>query len=380
MKEGDVYTMETIEKLTKEGIRNIPPYIPGNTSESVKEKYHLDHVLKLASNENQYGCSPKALEAMGKTVAKANIYPDPFCMGLRRKLGRKYGFDDSGDNVIISAGASGILLLLGEVFVCDGDEVVFCDPTFGAYASAATRNNGKAVACPLTPDQKFDLEAMKAAVTDRTKLVFICNPNNPTGTAVDSSELRAFIRSMPKHVITVVDEAYIEFATDPAVESMISEIDEDTNLIVVRTFSKIYGLAGERIGYSLMNKKLHAILQKATSVFVVGRTSLAGAMAALDDDSFLASTRAGIREGREYLTRELTALGWKVWESHTNFLYADSRLDTKALAAELEKKGLIIRGNFRYSRITVGTMEQNREMIDIIKATIAEGSVPPAQP
>src|SRR5699024_2761289 len=102
--------METIELLTKEGIRNIPPYIPGNTSESVKEKYHLDHVLKLASNENQYGCSPKALEAMGKAVAEANIYPDPFCMGLRRKLGKKYGFDDSGDNVIISAGASGILL------------------------------------------------------------------------------------------------------------------------------------------------------------------------------------------------------------------------------------------------------------------------------
>ena len=372
--------METIELLTKEGIRNIPPYIPGNTSESVKEKYHLDHVLKLASNENQYGCSPKALEAMGKTVAEANIYPDPFCMGLRRKLGKKYGFDDSGDNVIISAGASGILLLLGEVFVCDGDEVVFCDPTFGAYASAATRNNGKAVACPLTPDQKFDLKAMKAAVTDKTKLVFICNPNNPTGTAVDSSELRAFIHSMPKHVITVVDEAYIEFATDPAVESMISEIDEDTNLIVVRTFSKIYGLAGERIGYSLMNKKLHSVLQKATSVFVVGRTALAGAMAALDDDSFIASTREGIREGREYLTRELTAMGWKVWESHTNFLYADSHLNTKVLAAELEKKGLIIRGNFRYSRITVGTMEQNREMIDIIKATVAEGNVPPAQP
>ena len=125
----------------------------------MKEKYHLDHVLKLASNENQYGCSPKALEAMGKTVGRGQYLPDPFCMGLRRKLGKKYGFDDSGDNVIISAGASGILLLLGEVFVCDGDEVVFCDPTFGAYASAATRNNGKAVACPLTPDQKFDLKA-----------------------------------------------------------------------------------------------------------------------------------------------------------------------------------------------------------------------------
>ncbi len=372
--------MDKIEQLIKEGIRNIPPYIPGNTSESVKEKYHLDHVLKLASNENQYGCSPKAREAMLQAVTESNIYPDPFCMQLRKKLGVKFGFDDSGDNVIISAGASGILLLLGEVFVCGGDEVVFCEPTFGAYASAATRNNGKPVACPLTPDQKFDLKAMEQAVTEKTKLVFICNPNNPSGTAVDSGELRAFLHRLPKHVIAVVDEAYIEFATDPAVQSMIPEISEDLNLIVVRTFSKIYGLAGERIGYSLMNKKLHAVLQKATSVFVVGRTALAGAMAALDDDDFLVSTREGIREGRDYLTQELTAMGWQVWESHTNFLYADSHLNTKLLAQELEKKGLIIRGNFRYSRITVGTMEQNREMIAIIKETVARGRVPAAQP
>ena len=131
---------------------------------------------------------------------------------------------------------------------------------------------------------------------------------------------------------------------------MVSEIDEDTNLIVVRTFSKIYGLAGERIGYSLMNKKLHGVLQKATSVFVVGRTALAGAMAALDDDSFLASTREGIREGRGIPHPRAHRHGLKVWESHTNFLYADSHLNTKALAAELEKKGLIIRGNFRYSQ------------------------------
>lgn len=371
--------MNEIESLTKEGIRRIPAYIPGNTSESVKEKYHLDHVLKLASNENQYGVSPMAQKAMLEAVTQANIYPDPFCMQLRKKLGSRFGFDESGDNVIISGGASGILLLLGEVFVCDGDEVVFCDPTFGAYAGACRRNNGKVISLPLTKDLKFDLKAMEAAVTDKTKLVFICNPNNPTGTAVDSGELRSFIHRMPKHVITVVDEAYIEFATDPAVQSMVSEIDEETNLIVVRTFSKIFGLAGERIGYSFMNKKLHGILQKATSVFVASKAALAGAMAALDDEEFITSTREGIREGREYLTRELTDMGFTVWESHTNFIYADSHLDTRILASELEKKGLIIRGNFEFSRITVGTMEQNREMIAIIRQTLAEGNVPPAQ-
>ena len=370
--------MSKIEALIKKGIRDIPPYIPGNTSESIKEKYKLDFILKLASNENQYGVSPKAVEAMKEAAAQANIYPDPFCIQLRKKLGKKFGFDDSGDNVVISSGASGILLLLGEVFVEEGDEVLFCDPTFGAYAGTCRRNGGKTISLPLTEDQKFDLKAMEAAITEKTKLVFICNPNNPTGTAVDSGELKAFIRRVPDHVITVVDEAYIEFAVDPAVESMIPEIKEDRNLIVIRTFSKIYGLAGERLGYSFMNKELHAVLQKATSVFVASRTALAGAMAALEDDAFIKATRKGIAEGREYLTKELTAMGWKVWESHTNFIYADSHYDTQLLAKELEKKGLIIRGNFQYSRITVGTMEQNRMVIDIIKKTLAEGNVPKA--
>jgi len=255
---------------------------------------------------------------------------------------------------------------------------VFCEPTFGAYAGACRRNNGTAVVLPLTEDQKFDLEGMFAAITDKTKLVFVCNPDNPTGTMVDSDELRAFIHKMPKHVIVVVDEAYIEFSPDAGTESMVSEIADGVNLIVIRTFSKLYGLAGVRLGYSLMNKELHAVLQKATTVFVGGRIGLAGAIAALDDDPFVTSTQANIREGRAFLTRELTAMGWKVWESHTNFIYADSGLNTQLLARELEKKGLIIRGNFEYSRITVGTMEQNREMIGIIQKTIAEGNVPKA--
>lgn len=368
--------MSKIDELTKPGIQNIPPYIPGRTSESVKEKYHLEHVLKLASNENQYGTAPMAVAAIKEAAESANIYPDPFCMGLRKKLGKLFGFDDSGDNVIISAGACGVLSLLGEVFICEGDEYITCEPTFGALNGAVKRNGGKVITVPVTDDQVFDLDAMAAKVTDKTKMVYICNPNNPTGTVVDSAKLREFIHKMPDHVITVIDEAYIEFANDPKVESMIPEIREGLNLVVIRTFSKIYGLAGERIGYTFMNKELHGVMQKATSVFVVGRTSLAGAMAALDDKEFIETTSKNIAEGREYVTRELEALGWKVWPSKTNFVYADSHLDTRILAQELEKKGLIIRGNFDYSRITIGRMDQNKEMIDIIKAVVAEGNVP----
>lgn len=367
-----------LDAMTKPGIQKIPPYIPGDTAESVKEKYGLTEVLKLASNENQLGSSPKAIEAMIEAVKQANIYPDPFCMGLRKKIGKKFGFDDSGDNVIISSGASGILSLLGEVFICEGDEVIFCEPTFGAYAGATRRNNGVPVVLPLTEDKKFDLEGMYRAITDKTKMIFICNPNNPTGTVVDSEELKAFIHKVPQHVIVVVDEAYIELSSNPEVKSMVSEIAEGVNLIVVRTFSKIYGLAGLRLGYSLMNKELHAILQKSTTVFVASREALAGAMAALDDEEFIRTTKAVMKEGREYLTRELTALGWYIYPSETNFIYGDSGLNTSLLAEELKKKGLIIRGNFEFSRITIGTMEQNRKVVEIIREVMESGAVPKA--
>lgn len=371
--------MSNINALTKPEIQNIPPYIPGRTSESVKEKYHLDKVLKLASNENQFGASPKAIAAMQAAVAEANIYPDPFCMGIRKKLGKKFGFDESGDNTIISVGLCGFFDLVAEVFIQKGDEYVTCGPTFSALNAAVKRNGGTVIECPITADtQEFDLDAMAAAVNDKTKMVYICNPNNPTGTVVDSKKLKEFIHKMPSHVITVIDEAYIEFAEDPTVESMIPEIADDLNLIVCRTFSKIHGLAGERIGYSFMNKELHGIMQKATSVFVVTRSSLAGAMASVDDEEFLSNTAREIAKGRAYVTKELEALGWKVWPSKTNFVYADSHLDTKLLATELEKKGLIIRGNFKYSRITIGRMDQNEEMIDIIKAVVNEGNVPKA--
>ena len=364
-----------IETLTKAGINNLHGYIPGTSIESVKEKYHLTEIMKLASNENQLGTSPKAVAAMEEAVKSVNIYPDAFCMEIRKKLGKRFGFDDSGNNVTISVGASGAISLIAEVFLCEGDEVIFCNPTFSAYEEATRRNNGKVVALPLTDKEEFDLEAIKAAITEKTKLIFICNPNNPTGTAIKSKQLREFIHEVPEHVITVVDEAYIEYAASMDVESMVSEIAEGVNLIVLRTFSKLYGLAGIRLGYSLMNKEIQAILQKSTSVFVASKVALSGAMAALDDDEFSSASIELNREGREYLTKEFAELGWYTYPSETNFIYVNTGLNTKALAEECMKKGLIIRGNFKYSRITIGTKKQNERVVEIMKEILSEGSV-----
>jgi histidinol-phosphate aminotransferase len=340
----------------------------------VKEKYGVKEIMKLASNENQLGTSPKALEAMAEAINAVNIYPDAFCMEIRKKLGMRFGFDDCGDNVIMSVGASGAISLIAEVFVCEGDEVIFCNPTFSSYEEATNRNNGKVVALALTEQEEFDLDAIKAAITDKTKLIFICNPNNPTGTVVDNDTLRAFIHSVPKHVITVVDEAYIEFAD--GVDSMVSEIKEGVNLIILRTFSKLYGLAGIRLGYSLMNKEIHAILQKSTSVFVASRVALAGAMAAIDDEEFVKTTIDTNRRGKEYLTKEFAKLGWYVYPSHTNFIYVKTDRDTVQLANECMKKGLIIRDNFKNSRITIGTDDQNKRIVEIMKEIISEGKLP----
>lgn len=371
--------MGNIENLAKPGIRNIPPYIPGDSAESARRP-NVTEIFKLASNENQLGTSPKALQALREAVESASIYPDAFCMGLRTKLGRKFGFEQNpASHITISPGASGAIALIGEVFIQQGDEVVYCEPTFGAAASAARRHSGKQVSLPLTEDQMFDLDAIAAAVTDKTKIVYICNPNNPTGTVVDADKLRVLIHSLPAHVITVVDEAYIEFADDPERQSMISEIAENVNLIVLRTFSKLYGLAGTRIGYSLMNEEIHNVLQRSTSVFVVSREALAAASAAIDDEDFVKLTRKTIADGRAYLTAEFETLGGKVYNSQANFIYVDTGYDTAVLAEACKEKGLIIRGNFACSRVTIGTEYQNRRMMEIIKSVLAEGKVPKAR-
>ncbi|MDR1509539.1 MAG: aminotransferase class I/II-fold pyridoxal phosphate-dependent enzyme [Synergistaceae bacterium] len=364
-----------IEDLVKPGIRNIPPYIPGRASESTLLP-GVAEILQLGSNENQLGTSPMAIEAMQKAIKLSNCYPDPFCAGIRSKIGKLYGFEEEPEShVVISAGGIGALRLIGDVFLEPGDEVVYCAPSYDVYGIMAARSDAKAVKLPLDRDQRFDLDAIAQAVNERTKLVIICNPNNPSSTAVDAGALRRFIRQMPRNAVTVVDEAYIDFADDPGSMSMVSEIAEGVNLIVLRTFSKMYGLAGARIAFGLTNKEIHNVLQRSTDVFVVSRAALAAADAALDDHEFVERSRAAVVEGRSYLTAEFESMGMKVYRSQANFVYVDTGYDTSQLASACMQRGLVIRGNFLYSRITIGTDRQNRRAAEIIREVIASGEV-----
>lgn len=338
---------------------------------------NVPKVLKLDFNESQFGTSPLAVQAMREASETSNFYPEPFSATLRARLGEKYGFSSEGEkHVVAHAGASGILSILGPAFLSPGDEVITCVPTFEAYAATARAAGARFIGLPVTRDQLFDLDAMAQAVTDKTRLVCICNPNNPTGTALGHDAIASFVRSLPPRVITVIDEAYIELSDDPGVLTMLSEVHEGLPVVVVRTFSKLYGMAGARVGYALSTEDLTKSLLDVLPVFAVSRSAQAGAIAALEDTSFAVATKQAVAESRAFLSTELTGLGWDVYPSQTNFIYADSHLDTSSLAMALKKRGVLIRGNYEFSRITLGTLEQDKRLVDTIKDVVSKREVP----
>ncbi|MDR1272205.1 MAG: histidinol-phosphate transaminase [Clostridiales Family XIII bacterium] len=364
----------TIEALTRPGIQKIPPYVPGDTAESVRKKYQVTNIIKLASNENQIGMSPKAVEAVRAELENAYIYPDPSSEELRLRLGER--FDLTPHNVVVTMGGSGGIALISDVFLNPGDEVLYCAPTFGAYSGSAARNGAVCVTLPLKDTGEFDLEALAAAVTDKTKIVYVCNPNNPTGGTLPHDEVVAFVDALPPHVICVVDEAYIEFAEGEEYRSVADAVNEDRRMIVMRTFSKAYGLAGLRIGYLLTSTEIHANLMKAVITFTGNRYGLAAAIASLDDKEYLAASIKNVVDGRKYLREEFEKLGFKVYPSQANFIYVDTGLSTADFAEKLKKKGLVIRGNFEYNRVTIGTPEQNEQAVRFVKEVLEEGVEP----
>ena len=334
-------------------------------------------ILKINFNESQFGTSPAAIAAMREVVGQVNRYPEPFSASLRTALGRFYGFGEDGlEHVVVAAGASGVLTVIGRALVSPGDEVVTCDPTFGAYEGLARANGGKTVLLPVTEGEVFDLAAMRAAISERTKLVCVCNPNNPTGTLVDHAELVDLIHGLPEGVVALVDEAYLEFADDEPGQTVMPEVLAGYPVIVVRTFSKIYGMAGARVGYAVSTKEITEKLAHKVPVFAAAREGLAGAIAALADQDYVAHTRQKVAESRAFLTGELEARGWHVYPSQTNFIYADSHRDTAALAKALRARGVLIRGDYEYSRITLGTIEEDKRLLATIDEAIGAGEVP----
>lgn len=356
---------ENIKSLVRPSVAAMPSYVPGRSVEEASKANGGIEMIKLGSNESQLGPSPMAIKAMAEIAAGSNTYPNAVAGDLGEALADYYGVEPG--NIVCGDGSSAVLDAICRAYVNPNEEVLFCMPSFQIYEMFTQEMDAKPVIVPLDSNLKFDLEGLKAKITDKTKIIMICNPNNPTGTFLTSKELSDFIKGLPKHVLCVVDEAYIEYATDPECASMIPLIN-DYNVIVVRTFSKIWGLAGARVGYAVANEEIARYIRSCICAFNVNKMVIAGAIASLKDKEFLQKSWEVNKEGKEYLTEELEGFGWHVWPSQANFIYVtETGMEASYIAKEMEKRGIIIRGNMGFLRITIGTMDQNKKMVEAFK-------------
>lgn len=326
-------------------------------------------IEKLSANENAFGVSPKAKEAVQNVLPNACFYPNIGDYQIKEKLAVQQKI--SPEQIILTHGGTIALTLIGEVFLRPGDEIVYAAPTYQAYQNMARKGCAIIKEVPMDKEMHIDFPKMREAVTEKTKLVILCNPNNPTGGYETKDKMLAFIDSLPEHVVVLVDEAYIQFAGGLPF-SMVPYISEERNLIVVQTFSKLYGMAGFRLGYVMSNREIIGYLNGDMDAYEPSVFALAAGDAALEDIEFMQMTLERTKEGKEYLTEELQKLGVKVYPSYTNFIMFDCGINAQELTRRvLEKSGVLIRGTFSCPRITIGTMEQNRKFIHGMQEILA---------
>jgi histidinol-phosphate aminotransferase len=357
------------ENLARKGILKITSYIPGKSIEEVQKEFGAKRWTKLASNENLLGPSPKAVAAIRKELSKIYLYPEGPCTVLRRALAEKFALPE--ERVVISNGADNLILMIASAFVDEGDEVVMADPTFSVYTNVTQIMGGKPIKVKLK-DFTHDLDTMLKKVNRKTKLVFICNPNNPTGTTVSLESFNYFLSKLPKHVIVILDEAYGDFVEDAFYPNGLDYIREKRQLIVLRTFSKVYGLAGLRIGYALGREDLVDCLYKVRDPFPVHRLAQVAAVAALNDEDHAIKSIQLVYEGKRYLYKELDRLGLSYVPSQANFIFIDFEKDSEEIFQVLLRGGVIIRpgkiwGYRTFARVTIGRMDDNRRFIKALK-------------
>jgi histidinol-phosphate aminotransferase len=357
------------ERLARNGILNMTSYIPGKSIEEVQKEFGAKKWIKLASNENLLGPSPKAIAAIRKGLRDLYLYPEGPCTVLRQALASKFSLPE--EMVIISNGADNLILMIASAFVDEGDEVVMADPTFSIYTNVTQIMGGRPIKVKLK-DYTHDLDSMLRKINGKTKLVFICNPNNPTGTTISQEALNHFLSKLPNRVIVVLDEAYGDFAEDPFYPNGLSYVRENRQMIILRTFSKVYGLAGLRVGYGLGRADLVDCLYQVRDPFPVNSLAQVGALAALNDEDHAIKSIQLVYEGKRYLYRELDKMGFSYVPSQANFIFIDFEKDSEEVSQALLKKGIIIRagktwGYPTFARVTIGRMEDNRRFIRALK-------------
>jgi len=349
-------------------IAALSPYVPGKPIEELQRELGLTRVIKLASNENPLGPSPKALAVVNETAASLHRYPDGGAFRLREALADRWKV--TLDHIILGNGSDEILGMLARTFLSPGDEAVMADQTFVIYKMEVMAAHGKAVTVPLK-QWRHDLSAMAAAITARTRLLFLCNPNNPTGTMVSAEEVGRLLSRVPEHVIVVFDEAYVEYVRSAEFPDSLAYVREGRNVIVLRTFSKIYGLAGLRIGYGVTTPEMTNLLNRVRPPFNANSIAQRAALAALDDDEHVANSRAVNQAGMEQVVAGLKTLGFAPIPSEANFVYFDAGRDGRELFEALLHQGVIVRHiEGRMVRVTIGQTEDNQAFLTALARVI----------
>lgn len=375
--------MEVLDynELAVPGVRQLTPYTPGKPIDELEREYGVTDSIKLASNENPLGASPRALEAARAALDDVWLYPDANGYHLKQALAERHGV--STDCITLGNGSNDVLVFLAQTFLDASVKSLFSQYCFAVYPIATQMVGARAEVAPALPEDHpamplgHDLRALFERVDAETRIVWIANPNNPTGTWLEGARVQEFLASLPGHVLCVVDEAYTEYAQSDALGDASTWLERFPNLVVTRTFSKAYGLAGLRVGYALSNPGIADLLNRVRPAFNVSSVALAAARAALEDRAFIERSREMNAAGLDQLRRGLNELGAATIPSAANFVLARFDRPGAALNEELLRRGVIVRpvanyGLDDYLRITVGTEAQNRRVLDALAAILQD--------
>lgn len=356
-------------------LEHIKPYTPGTPIWKVQEQYNLEHVIKLASNENPLGPSPKAIEAMRSILPELHRYPDADTSRLRNAIAAENGLADN--QIIVSNGGDELIKLVSEAYLETGDEVIIPSPSFSEYEFGAHLMGAQVKKVPLSSNYGFNPDTIIRAVTERTKLIYLCSPNNPTGTYITGSALRYLLDSLPKRILVMFDGAYSQYATADDYTNGIEFIKDGYPLIVLQTFSKIYGLAGIRVGYGVASANIVSHLLKVKEPFNVNALAQAGAVAALADEKHIEASREINHAGLRQLYKHFEELGLSYIPSMSNFVLVELGMNAKFIYETLITRGVILRyggswGLPDYVRVSVGTQEENAVFIEQLMTVLEE--------
>jgi histidinol-phosphate aminotransferase len=356
-----------------DNILSIKPYVPGKPIEELEREYGISGSIKLASNENPIGPSPKAVKAIENALSRLNRYPDGSGHDLVMKLSVCLGV--SPGNIVLGNGSDEIIGMLTGAFLVPGDEVIIPSPSFLMYEITAKTAGAKIISVPLK-SLSIDLEKMAEKISDKTRMIFLCNPNNPTGTVISGKSFKRFIQRVPQNVVVIVDEAYIEFVRDKGCLKSIDYIGSEHSVVTLRTFSKIYGLAGLRIGYGIMSEEISGIINRIRPPFNASIPAQAGAAAALDDKTFFSKTVKLVHSGLDYMYKSLKEKGIRCFPTQANFFLVDTKRNADEVFEKMLRLGVIIRsmtsyGYPEYIRVSAGLRKENIRFIKALEKVLS---------